>query len=322
MSRFVPSTSLFSSLSGRVVVAAGAATGIGESLTRLLVSHGAHVYFGDINIEAGSALEQELSVSPQGSATFVKSDVQEYTELYTLFRKAYDRHGRVDHAVYCAGLLEKGRYLNDTSLTVDTVGDNPGDLSALDVNLIGAARFTRLAVVFLQDKQHEQPENKSITLLSSIGAIRDSPGVPLYQTGKVGVLGLLRGMRHLPFAVPQGSASTPIVRVNVICPGVTDTPMTAHLLPHFKASGGRAHWQTAEAVAEVIIGVMVGGRDSGKDQILLAGKSLYVEAGKAFEIEDGLQRERPAWLGQEPERMLTENRDFIKSIGGIRKKGE
>ncbi|KAJ3549058.1 hypothetical protein NM208_g692 [Fusarium decemcellulare] len=288
MSRFVPCSSLFPSLSDRVVVAAGAATGIGESVTRLLVSHGAHVYFGDINIEAGKALEKELSISPKGSATFIKTDVQEYSEIYTLFHKAYSQHGHVDHAIYSAGLLEKGRYLTDTTMTVDTIGDNPGDLSALDVNLIGAARFTRLAVVFLQDKQGAQPENKTITLLSSIGAIRDSPGVPLYQTSKVGVLGLLR----------------------------------AHLVPHFKASGGKAHWQSPEAVAEVIAGVLVGGTTDGKEQILLAGKSLYVEAGMAFEVEDGLQRERAAWLGEEPERLLQENRDFIKSIGGIRKKDE
>ncbi|KAL4733727.1 hypothetical protein BDV11DRAFT_199545 [Aspergillus similis] len=320
MSRFVPSASLFPSLSGRVVVVAGAATGIGKSLTRLLVSHGAHVYFGDIDVEEGQALGKELSSSPLGSAKFVKTDVQDYGEIYTLFRTAYDQHNHVQHVVYSAGLLEKGRYLTDTSLTVDTVGADPGDMSTMEVNLIGAARFTRLAVVFLQDGN--QPGNKTITLLSSIAAIRDSPGVPLYQTSKVGVLGLLRGLRHLPWAVSPEPASSPEVRVNVICPGVTDTPMTAHLLPHFKKAGNNAHWQTPESVAEVIAGVIVGGTHEGKEAVLLAGKSLYVKGGEAFEIEDGLQRERAVWLGAEPEKMLRENRDFLKSIGGIRKKGE
>lgn len=313
---------LLPSICGQVVVAAGAATGIGASLTRLLVSHGAHVYFGDINIEAGEALEKDLSRSSPGSATFIRSDVQQYSEIYATFREAYEQHGRVDHAIYSAGLLEMGRYLTDTSLTVDTVGQDPGDLATLDVNLIGAITFTRLAVVFLQENQGEEPGNKTITLLSSVGAIRDSPGVPLYQTSKVGILGLLRGLRHLPWAVPQGSAPTPKIRANVICPGVTDTPMTAHLVPHFKASSGKAHWQSPEAVAEVIAGVLVGGKYRGEEKVLLAGKSLYVEAGIAFEIEDGLQKERAVWLGEEPETLLRENRDFIKSIGGIRKKGE
>ncbi|KAI8202286.1 hypothetical protein K4K52_006504 [Colletotrichum sp. SAR 10_76] len=321
MSQFVPSVQEFSSLKGHVVVIAGAATGIGASLTRLLVSHGSHVFFGDINTDAGTSLERQLASAPEGSATFVKSDVKNYDELYALFRRAYDRHGRVDHAVYSAGLLETGRYLTDTSLTVETVGQDPGDLSTLDVNLVGAVRFTRLSVVFLQGKE-DVDENKSITLLSSVGGIRDSPGVPLYQTGKVGVLGLLRGVRHLPWAVPQGDASNPKVRVNVVCPGVTDAPMTAHLIPHFKAAAGTAHWQSTEAVADVIAGLLVGGRIDGRDFVLLAGKSLYVEAGKAFEIEDGLQNSRSTWLGEEPERLLRENRDFIKSIGGIRKKGE
>ncbi|KAJ5573347.1 hypothetical protein N7450_010331 [Penicillium hetheringtonii] len=322
MSRFVPSTHHFASLSGHVVVAAGAATGIGASTVRLLVSQGAHVYFGDINIEAGEALEKELAGNFEGSGTFVKSDVRDYSEIYALFRFAYDAHGHIDHAIYSAGLLEQGRYLTDASLTVNTIGENPGDTSALDVNLIGAAKFTRIAVVFLQDKHQDRGENKTVTLLSSIGALRDSPGVPLYQTGKVGVLGLLRGVRHLPWAIPSASSSTPKIRTNVICPGVTDTPMTAHLVPLFKASNGKAHWQSPESVADVIAGVLVGGSHEGKEQVLLAGKSLYVEGGKAFEVEDGLQRERKLWLGEEPEKLLMENKSFIRSIGGIRKKGE
>ncbi|KXH66700.1 hypothetical protein CSAL01_08913 [Colletotrichum salicis] len=264
-SQFTISVDRFPSLNGRVVVATGAATGIGASLTRLLVFHGAHVFFGDTNTDAGTKLERELSSAMGGSATFFQTDVQKYDEMYALFRQAYNRHGRVDHAVYSAGLLGLGRYFADASLIVDTVGQDPGDLSTLDFNLIGAVRFTRLTVVFLQAK--EDGLDKPITLLSSIGAIRDSSGVPLYQTSKVGVLGLLRGLRTLPWAIPRGSVLNPKVRVNIGCPGVTDTPMTAHLVSQVKAAAGRAHCQSLEAVAEIIAGVLVGGRLNGQDYV-------------------------------------------------------
>ena len=51
----------------------------------------------------------------------------------------------------------------------------------------------------------------------------------------------------------------------------------------------------------------------------LNGKSLYVEGGKAWEFEDGLQNDMEAWLSEEPTRYLRENREFIKNLGGIRK---
>lgn len=128
------------------------------------------------------------------------------------------------------------------------------------------------------------------------------------KTSKQGLLGLARSMRgpvYDQFAI----------RTNVVCPGMTESGMTATtLIPKFCDENlnphmGR-HWQTSKHVAEHIVGLILDGQ--------MNGKSLYIEGGRSWEFEDGLIREMPNWLGEEPTRMLRENVAYIKSLGGIR----
>ncbi len=42
-----------------------------------------------------------------------------------------------------------------------------------------------------------------------------------------------------------------------------------------------------------------------------------MESGKGWEFKDGLLREMPRWLGEEPTRMSAENIEFISGLGGI-----
>ena len=61
-------------------------------------------------------------------------------------------------------------------------------------------------------------EDKSLVLVSSTAGFKETPGLFVYQASKHGVLGLLRSLRlYLP--------KTHGVRVNAICPWMTDTVM-------------------------------------------------------------------------------------------------
>lgn len=62
-----------------------------------------------------------------------------YNDIYNLFKKAHDKHGRVDHAISCAGIFEVGN-LYDPKLTIETVGQEPANTKTLDVNLLGSVR--------------------------------------------------------------------------------------------------------------------------------------------------------------------------------------
>lgn len=329
MTQIVPRATLFPTLANRVVVLTGGASGIGAALTTLLHANGSHVVFGDVTMEAGRKLESKLSSTaspgankPSGTVKFVTCNVSKYADIYELFRSAYDTHGRVDHAVSCAGVLERGKYFDDPNMTIESIKGDPGDASVLDINLTGSLNFARMASVFLRQTGIEQDESqsndKTITLLSSIAGIRDSPGQPLYQTSKVAILGLVRGMRHVDLSFTAGNGHRCNVRVNAICPGMTQSAMTEHLIPGFQAAerttaegSKRGYWQTSGRVAELTAHLMV--------ERTMHGKSVYVEDGKGWEFEDGLKDHMNTWLGEEPTTLLRSNVDFIRSLGGIRK---
>lgn len=134
---------------------------------------------GDVAVEAAEALASKLTQNPKGEILVVKCDVTSYDEIYTLFKTAYDKYGQVDHAFSCAGIFERGAWF-DPDLTIETVGQKQETSAVLDINLMGTINFARIAVVFLRDGK-KQGEDRSLTIMSSVNAWRDSPGLYLYQ---------------------------------------------------------------------------------------------------------------------------------------------
>ncbi|RVX71651.1 hypothetical protein B0A52_03835 [Exophiala mesophila] len=308
-----PSTDKFSALGGKVVVVTGGASGIGADLVRLLYLHGANVTFGDINQQLGEALittllSENQSSSPKGQLTFSPCDVRSYNQMYNLFRTARDKYGHVDHAVFCAGVVESttSPYF-DANLTPETVGQDPGDTRALDVNFTATCAFARISLPFLRSRS--QSSGSSLTFLSSVTGFRDAPGMFLYQTSKQAILGLMRAMRAAIYARDG-------IRINAVCPGMTETPMTSDggLIDLFKNRSQESqaelpsHYQSSAVVAEHVVSVMV---SEG-----LNGKSIYIEEGKGWDFEDGLIREMPRWLGEEPTRLSNDNLAFLASKFG------
>jgi NAD(P)-dependent dehydrogenase (short-subunit alcohol dehydrogenase family) len=112
--------------------------------------------------------------------------VTKYADLYALFRSAHDKLGQIHHAVSCAGIFEQGAWF-DPSLTIDSVGHTPATTAVLDVNLIGSANFARIAVVFLRHGARAG-EDRSLTLVSSVNAFRESPGLYMYQVRRIASL--------------------------------------------------------------------------------------------------------------------------------------
>lgn len=155
----------------------GGANGIGAATVRILVQAGAHVVVGDFDQAAGQKLAETFNDAPT-KPTFVQMDVAKYEDNVRLFRTALETHGRVDHALACAGILERGKWF-DPALTVETI-DKPETTKVIDVNFVASAHFARIAMVFLKHDRR-QGEDKSIVLISSAAGFRDSPGLFMYQ---------------------------------------------------------------------------------------------------------------------------------------------
>ncbi|KIW67668.1 hypothetical protein PV04_06900 [Phialophora macrospora] len=288
------------SVKGKVAVLAGGAQGIGAATVTQLYTSGAHVFFGDWDEKKGSKLADELRGSTPtsgGSVTYLKVNVREYQSLLSLFDAAYTTHARVDLAICCAAVTERPGYWEPELLNLDTVRETPtGIADVVDINLNGTLYFARLAVAYLKEKHtfdrasttaESIHSSKCITLVSSVAGFKESPGLFAYSAAKHGVLGLMRALR--PFAAPLYG-----LRVNTICPWATDTQLLA---------GVREEWvknnmpmnQPAD-VAKYIIQVTASPTTHGK--------ALFVTGGNAVDIEEGINRTEPQWLGEKNSREL------------------
>ncbi|CAD0081888.1 unnamed protein product, partial [Aureobasidium vineae] len=274
MSRF-ETPELGTQLQGKVVVL----TGIGAELVRLLHSAGSHIFFGDVLIPQGEALARELSATsktPGQQVKFLYTNVADHLSNLGLFELAYKTCGRVDHAASVAG-INREENIADQGLTLESVRKEPDIDDSLNVNLRGPILFSRLASVYLRqpplnDKSSTAAANKSLTLVSSVAGFTEAPGLAIYSSSKHGVYGLMRALR----------------KTNAVCPWMTETRMVTGIKDDWKEAGLPRN--KAIDVARVIAGVMVAES--------LNGEALYVEGGRAWGIEEGIERTQPQWMGE------------------------
>ncbi|RHZ62551.1 uncharacterized protein CDV56_106183 [Aspergillus thermomutatus] len=167
----------------------------------------------------------------------------------------------------------------------------------IDVNLLGSLYTTRIASVYLRHNRGVH-NDRSILLFSCAAGFKETPGVSVYQAAKHGVQGLMRSLR--PYF---SSPSKHNLRINTVCPWMTQSCATgAKKVGDRWAKEGLPVSTTLE-VAEVAAGVLA--------DPSLNGTSMYVEGGRAWEIEANIDRLEPQWLDEEPSQVLAKGQKVL-----------
>lgn len=179
-----------SPLNGKTVVVIGGSSGIGAAVAEQARSRGAQV------VLAGRRLSSELHNGLRSEPV----DVTDNASLQRLFESV----GRFDHLVYTAGPAVQAKNLQDTDL--QQAQDN------FNVKLWGALRAIQLALPFLD-------EHGSIVLTSGQLGRKLVPG----QFIKIGINAATEALGK------QLAKELAPRRVNVVSPGVIDTPAYAGL---------------------------------------------------------------------------------------------
>jgi NAD(P)-dependent dehydrogenase (short-subunit alcohol dehydrogenase family) len=190
----------------RSVLVTGGASGIGRAAALLLAREGAAVTVVDRAADAADDTAREIT-SAGGSAIAASADVGYESDVADAVRSAVDAFGGLDGVVTSAGVFHGGDLKPLDEVELDDF------LFVLQVNLAGTFLAIKHAVPHLVERRG------AVVTVASTAALKGHGYGSGYTASKGGVAALTR-LAAVQYG-PEG------VRVNCICPGGVDTPMTA-----------------------------------------------------------------------------------------------
>lgn len=237
-------------LTGRVALVTGAASGIGAACARRFQQEGAVV--------AGFDRLEPQQAGP--FAEFDVGDVRDESHVSALVQQLVAAHGSLDIVLNAAGVVSTG--------AAHQLGIEEWD-RAISINLTGTFVVAKHALAVMVGQR-----SGSIVNVASIEGLEGIDVAPAYNASKGGVVALTRQL-----AVDYGRLG---IRVNCLCPGVIETPMTAPL-----QSPGMEEYRETIAAAHLL------GRLGRPDEIagaaaFLASDDASFVTGHALVVDGGI----------------------------------
>lgn len=244
----------------KVAFVAGAASGIGAAVARRLHAEGARLVLAGLQPEALAALAAELG------AQALPCDVMHDGEVQAAVAAALAAHGRIDVLVNAAGIVAA----DDAATIDDAVWQR-----VHEVNLGGTMRLMRAVLPSMLARGAG-----SIVNIASVAAFNAGAGGATYAASKAGVVALTRSA-----ASAYGAAG---VRVNALCPGWVDTPMSRREMQELAAAWGVDEAEAARrTVARVALGRMARADEIAAACAFLASDEASFVTGAALVVDGG-----------------------------------
>jgi len=248
-------------LKGKVALITGGAIGIGAATATLFAQEGAEVALTDVDTVRGEETCRRIREAG-GTCRFYEMDVSNSQQVARVVTQIIQDFKRVDILVNNAAIWRPGRVTELDEETWDRV---------LNTNLKG---------IFLVSK-HVLPvmmEAKCgvIINVASVAGLVGAPEASAYAASKGGVVNLSRSMA-LDFA-PYN------IRVNCLCPGLTDTAQGDSVVGHYKPTvdpmEAKRTWQPLHRVGTA--------EDMAKAALYIASDDAEFMTGSIFVIDGGL----------------------------------
>lgn len=213
----------------RIVIITGGSSGIGRALGAALVGRGDDVVLAARTEAELQRTADELSARGPGKARGAVLDVRNAGEVTDLVHDVYDNYGRLDLMINNAGICVTG-FADELTLGYWE--------QIYDTNVRGVLHGILAAYPIMIKQGHGQIANTA-----SVAGLLPSPLLGPYTMTKHAVVGLTLSLRM--------EAQAHRVRVNLICPGLIETPLldkggpaglpaTPHVFPDIRGLLGHA----------------------------------------------------------------------------------
>jgi 3-oxoacyl-[acyl-carrier protein] reductase len=189
-------------LKDRAAIVTGAGQGIGRGIALKLAAKGANVAVSDINSDTAKRTAREVEDLGR-IAVALNTDVSKEAQVEEMVEAAVREFGKVDILVNNAGIARSGTLLKLSAGAWDEV---------LAVNLKGMFYATKAAAKHMMKASYGKIINIS-SIYGRTGTIGDSN----YAASKAAVIGFTKSIAR--------ELARHNVNVNVILPGMVDTPL-------------------------------------------------------------------------------------------------
>ncbi len=247
------------------IIVTGAGSGIGRAAAMLFAAEGGSVIVADRT--EGADETARMIAEAGGTARAVRIDAGAEEDVARAVGLAVSEFGGLDVMFANAGISGGMANIFDTDVALIT--------EVLRVNLIGPF----LAIKHAGPRIAERGGG-AIVLTASVAGIRSGAGSPAYSASKAGVINLAQ------VSAQQLSGSN--VRVNAICPGLTETGMTKPTFDYARDAGktdriGRLNPLRRGAQPEELARVAL---------FLASDDASYIN-GQAIAVDGGLSSSHP-----------------------------
>jgi NAD(P)-dependent dehydrogenase (short-subunit alcohol dehydrogenase family) len=246
---------IVSDLMNKVCLVTGAGGGMGRQIAQALGKQGMKVAICDVN-EAQLSVTSGLIRDTGADYLQVCMDITSEEDVAALYKQIEERFGRLDVLVNCAAIWHAGEI---TEISVQHWH------RMIDINLMGAFLMCRDAFPLMR----KTGSGSIINFASTAGEYGSIRPAAHYAASKGGVIAMSKSLAR------EGAADK--IRVNIISPGPTDTPML----------DARSEEQKVKFGERTLLGRIGTGEDMANAVLFLASEASAWITGDVMRVNGG-----------------------------------